>query len=649
MSILSTSLSATLEILGTLLTFYFSSPFSNRPSQVYHCGSISLGLDRRSSMDSTMSHDESLENDLFDMNTSSMRSGVWCLLDALSSCLMATSGGKPSTVSLGQVVSSSQIDAAFLTLSLDKIRSLMTSDDVPSERMLELGSTARDCLKVISKMGSFVPIDEARSCFVDLLDDLKSFNMSIELVSSGIGALIALTKRQCEEEDSTRGVKEEVADWASDYLSTCERAIETCVTSFAQQGTMSQENEKLLSRVLFSVGELIMVGFSSQEDSSKMGKDDVEPTDSHPVRGLVVRPTARLVHLVKLMLPRRLPVPNASSDADQTPTPSAVRAHGYIALGKLSLRDESLAKESLNILARELHNDSNADPAVMSNALMIMGDLCVRYTNLVDKYLPYLAGCLQAGDGKPAQVSGASVSRLSLTFCRQTANPYSIVKKNAVLLLASLLLQDYIKWRGLFIHRFLAAVADPDDEVSCLASTALRGPLLDKQPTLFSNHFVGAVFVFNSCSAHPLYQAEASSGGGVSIGFNTSLSGEVGALRRKEIYDFMLSNMNDEQKLAVTARLCKEVLGGALETSGDLSVACNLPACGAQSTKSSLSTSRIVSATNVLTDTLTILTSSKMKVGRKGSNGADDLASTSSSRSEQRSAQKQKLLSKISR
>ena len=164
-------------------------------------------------MDSTMSHDESLENDLFDMNTSSMRSGVWCLLDALSSCLMATSGGKPSTVSLGQVVSSSQIDAAFLTLSLDKIRSLMTSDDVPSERMLELGSTARDCLKVISKMGSFVPIDEARSCFVDLLDDLKSFNMSIELVSSGIGALIALTKRQCDEEDSTRGVKEEVADW----------------------------------------------------------------------------------------------------------------------------------------------------------------------------------------------------------------------------------------------------------------------------------------------------------------------------------------------------------------------------------------------------------------------------------------------------
>ena len=35
--------------------------------------------------------------------------------------------------------------------------------------------------------------------------------------------------------------------------------------------------------------------------------------------------------------------------------------------------------------------------------------------------------------------------------------------------MSSLLLQDYIKWRGLFIHRFLAAVADEDDEVSCLA------------------------------------------------------------------------------------------------------------------------------------------------------------------------------------
>jgi condensin-2 complex subunit D3 len=171
---------------------------------------------------------------------------------------------------------------------------------------------------------------------------------------------------------------------------------------------------------------------------------------------------------------------------------------------------------------------------------MVMGDLCVRYTNLVDKYLVFMAGCLQAGEKKLIDVN--SRSHLSITF-GMTMGEYSIVKKNAILLLSSLLLQDYIKWRGLFVHRFLAAVADEDDEVSCLAQTALRGPLLEKQPNLLSNSFVGAVFVFNNCKAHPLYIAEASAGGnGMSIDFEgVFLDGADRYHKRREIYDMMLT------------------------------------------------------------------------------------------------------------
>lgn len=44
--------------------------------------------------------------------------------------------------------------------------------------------------------------------------------------------------------------------------------------------------------------------------------------------------------------------------------------------GKLCLRDKELAKSSVNILVREL--DTAIDPAVRSNALVVLGDLCVR-------------------------------------------------------------------------------------------------------------------------------------------------------------------------------------------------------------------------------------------------------------------------------
>eukprot|EP00578_Thalassiosira_sp_NH16_P031145 CAMPEP_0181081036 /NCGR_PEP_ID=MMETSP1071-20121207/2891_1 /TAXON_ID=35127 /ORGANISM="Thalassiosira sp., Strain NH16" /LENGTH=1196 /DNA_ID=CAMNT_0023162563 /DNA_START=1 /DNA_END=3591 /DNA_ORIENTATION=+ len=620
---------------------------------VYFSINISLGIDQCNSAGLTMSHDDELEEDLFDLNTTAMRTGAWCLLDALTSCLASndqnsTKSSSLANSSLNQAVRASQIDSSFLALSLKKLRALIASADVPYDKKRNLAITSQDLFKIIAKMGSLVPLCDAEACFSDLLHDLESFTVSIDLTSDVINALIALTKRKCD--DSGMDVFGEVKGWVNGLLCCCEAAIESCISSFSQRGVISEDDEKILSHVLYLIGDLSMVGFSSQEESSRLStkQKDVIPTHREPVKGLLIRPSARLVHLVKLMLPNSMPMPSSAAN-ELSPTPSGIRAHAFIALGKLCLRNESLAKDSLNILARELHHNSNSDPAVISNCLMVMGDLCVRYTNLGDKYLPYMAACLQAGEGKPTEVNRSS--RLTLSFSRKT-NGYSLIKKNAILLLSSLLLQDYVKWRGLFIHRFLAAVADEDDEVACLAQTALSGPLLEKQPNLLCNHFVGAVFVFNDCQAHPIYAVEASSGGGtgMSIDFErASLAGSESYHRRCEIYDMMLANLTDEQKLQVTARLVKEILGGALETGGDLSTVCKLPPVGLKKL-TRLSSGRIEAATNVLTDTLAILTSPEIKVGRKGVEDADDdLASVNGSKSDQRNIHKQRLLSKISR
>ena len=621
---------------------------------VYHAIGISLGLDdRRMSLDSTMSHENESEWDLFEVNTTEMRTGAWCLLDALTSCLISNDTGSAKSpslanISLRQAVGASQIDVSFLASSLRKLRGLMTSEDVSSDKKIKLIATSRHCLKVIAKMGNFVPLDDAEACFLELYSDLESFTIPIDIISATVNALITLTKRMCD--DSRKDVSGEVRGWVNGLLDRCEHAIESHLSVMLQRGMIIDDDERLLSNVLYFIGELSLVGFTSQEESSLLStkkRNDITPSDREPVRGLLIRPSARLAHLVKLMLPNTMPMPCAA-DYELTPTPVGIRAHSFITLGKLCLRDESLAKESLNILARELHKDSDSDPAVQSNCLMVMGDLCVRYTNLVDKYLPFMAASLQAGDGKPVEVNTSS--RLSLSFSRKFY-AYSMVKKNAIMLLSSLLLQDYIKWRGLLIHRFLAAVADEDDEVSQLAQTALRGPLLQKQPSLFANHFVGAVFVFNMCKAHPIYTAEASSGGsGLTVDFEeTSLAGSIGYHKRREVYEVMLANMNDEQKLEVTARLVKEVLGGSLETSGDLSAVCKYPTVNIKSS-TKLSDGRIEAATNVLTDTLAVLTSPQIKVGRKGAEDAeDDLSSLNGSRLDQRNAHKQRLLTRISR
>lgn len=617
---------------------------------VYQVGAISLCLDRRTSQDSLMSHDSELEDDLFGIRTQSMRTGAWCLLDALTSCLTNTSGKSSvaANVSLSQAVRSSNIDSSFLALSLTKLRSLSNSNEVPYDKRAGLVTTSRDCLRVIARMGSFVPLDDARACFSDLLNDLDSFNVSIDLISAAVGALVSLTKRLCDE--SGKDVYTECEKWVGRLLTHCENAIEPSFSSVAKEGMVGEDEEHLLLRVLFTVGELNMVGFSSQEEPAKQGSTRTNDlaTEREPVRGLFVRPSHKMLQLVKLMLPNTLPM-QSSTDNEMMPTPSTIRAHAFITLGKLCLRDQSLAKDCLNILARELHEDSTSDPAVQSNALMVMGDLCVRYTNLVDKYLPFMASCLQAGEGKVPEAG--SESRLSISFNRKIGG-YSLVKKNAILLLSSLVLQDYIKWRGLFVYRFLAAVADEDDEVSCLAQTAIRGPLLEKQPNLLATSFVESVFVLNSCKAHPIYATAASIGGsgsGVSVDFEgRAFLGGEGYHRRHEVYRMMLANMTDEQKLRVTTDLVKRVLGGALETSGDLSAVCKL----SPQASTKIPRSRVVSATQVLKDTLAILASPDIKVGRRAmedTENDDDIADGNSGKTEQRSLNKEKLLSKISR
>ena len=607
---------------------------------VYHATSISLGLDRRTS-DSFISQSSVTEADLFSGAIRAMREGAWCLLDALTSCLTNNNNAISSAnLSLGQAVQASRIDSSFLALSLKKLRSLLNSSDVPMEKRASLVFASRDCLKVIAKMASYVPVEDAKSCFFDLLNDLKGHRMTVDLASVAVTALVALTKRRCD--DSGMNVYDECKQWITKLLAQCELAMGTSFGAIARQQNTKYEEENLV-RILFLVGELSMVGFSS-EDAPGKGSSQVLATETEPVRGLVVRPSPQLNQYVKLMLPNLMPVPGGAED-EMVSTSSNIRAHAFITLGKLCLRDEPLAKESLNILARELHQHSTSDPAVQTNALMVMGDLCVRYTNLVDKYLPFMAACLQAGEAKIPEVG--SDSRLSITFSEKS-EAFALVKKNAILLLSSLVLQDYIKWRGLLVFRFLAAVADKDDEVSCLARTAIRGPLIEKQPNLLASSFVESVFVFNSCKAHPIYASAASNGsaGYAEIDFKKGLlEGNEGYSSRHEVYHMMLDNMNEEQKLTVTTDIVKRILGGAMDSRGDLGIVCRL----SPNTRAKISEARVESATHVLRDAFAILSSQHIKVGRRAiEEQEDEFAEGNHAKADQRSLNKERLLSKIS-
>eukprot|EP00741_Cyanophora_paradoxa_P017354 tig00020961_g16764.t1 len=251
--------------------------------------------------------------------------------------------------------------------------------------------------------------------------------------------------------------------------------------------------------------------------------------------------------------PRAARPPAPGFPADGPRAGGAGRAHAVLALGKLCVRDGALAKRCVPALVRELA-EARA-PAVRNNVLLCMADLCVRYTAVVDGYMPRLALLLR--------------------------DPVELVRRHALLLLSSLLHADYLKWRHELFFRFLVALEDPSPEIRSCARRVLREVGARKQPAMLCSHFVEALYHLNACVAHPAYnQFVRGDGAAVQAAFDLSSHGPVERAaaegpaarraaaeeaegnegRRWAIYGELLGAMREEERLTVAARLVSEVV-----------------------------------------------------------------------------------------
>ena len=116
-------------------------------------------------------------------------------------------------------------------------------------------------------------------------------------------------------------------------------------------------------------------------------------------------------------------------------TPVVVRAHAFVALGKLCLEDEKLAKRCILLFVRELQR--RAAPAVVrNNVLVALSDLCVRYTGLVDSHVPAMALCL--------------------------VDAHVLIRRQALFLFTRLLQESFLKMKGPLFFYLLRLAADAD-------------------------------------------------------------------------------------------------------------------------------------------------------------------------------------------
>jgi condensin-2 complex subunit D3 len=368
-------------------------------------------------------------------------------------------------------------------------------------------------------------------------------------------------------------------EWEAELVKLCTSGLE----SFVSRSHAQPHDEESVIRFLFMLGEVVL---HTDAEVPNLAKTLVHTMISTHISA----------NLMSSSQPNPNQTPAAGARAGDVAVPTQVRAHAFVTLGKMCLKDEAMAKQLMPTMVGELQDGTS--PVVQNNILVIMCDFARTYTAVVDNYVP------------------------SMTFCLQS--PHELVRQHTLLILTQLLQEDYLKWKSSLFFRFLTSIVDPSPTVRKMAEQNFRTTILTKAPNKFYVHFIETVFFLNACTKHSVYNQFDQEN-------DTAFALPHSPRRRLVLYQFLLGFMSDTQKFQAAAKLCQDVLGSVVD--GGLSL-----------------TDPTVH--DVVKDTLLVLASKEIKIKSGGRSSAaeedEDLeAPALSERDQKAAAAKGKILSKL--
>nr|XP_033774995.1 condensin-2 complex subunit D3 isoform X2 [Geotrypetes seraphini] len=368
-------------------------------------------------------------------------------------------------------------------------------------------STTGHILCVIGHVAVHLPQSHRGKLIDDVKNWLMEFSSPPEVISPAVESLQKLCHAHADTLENAQVLLNQVC---GDLISACEKYISPITLT---ENGAGQLDEELLVRHLFMLGE------AAQLCPAKVEKQVFLLVQSILASSQLTNPTADDDILASQPL---------SQFRGSTMSP-LVRAHAFITLGKLCLQHEELAKKCIAAFAREL--EVCEDVAIRNNVVIVMCDLCIRYTTMVDRYIPNISVCLKDKD------------------------PF--IRKQTLIMLTNLLQEDFVKWKGSLFFRFISVVVDPDPDISRFGEFCLVHLLLKRNPVMFSQHFIECIFHFNSYEKHEKYNKFPQSERVKNL---FSLKGKTNKEKRIKIYKFLLEHFTDEQRFNITTKISQNVL-----------------------------------------------------------------------------------------
>ncbi|NXT41467.1 CNDD3 protein, partial [Pelecanoides urinatrix] len=392
---------------------------------------------------------------------------------------------------------------------LDYSKIIESWDNVSRQQNMSTDTTGH-ILCVIGHVAKHLP----KSTCERLIDNIKCWlresHCPLEVISPAVETLQKLCHAYADVPEEAQELLNQVC---GDLVSTCESYISNIVL---KEDGAEQLQEDLLVRHLFILGE------AAQLCPAKVEKRIF----------LLIQSILASVNKDQLSCSldgEEIPASQPLSQFRGSAMPPVVRAHAFITLGKLCLQHEDLAKKCIAALAREL--EVSHDVAVRNNVVIVMCDLCIRYTSMVDRYIP------------------------NISLCLKDPNPF--IRKQTLILLTNLLQEEFVKWKDCLFFRFVSVLVDPNPDIARFGEFCLVHLLLKRNPVMFSQHFIECIFHFNSYEKHEKYNRFPQSVRAKNL---FSLKGKDNKEKRMRIYKFLLDHFTDEQRFSITTKISHSIL-----------------------------------------------------------------------------------------
>ncbi|KFP92058.1 Condensin-2 complex subunit D3, partial [Apaloderma vittatum] len=408
----------------------------------------------------------------------------------------------PAWMLLAKVAGSSpKLDYSKIIESWDHVsRQENTSADTTGHMLCVIGHVAKHLPKSTCER-----LSDNIKCW------LQQSQCPLEVISPAVETLQKLCHAYADVPEEAQELLNQVC---GDLVSTCESYISNIVL---KEDGAEQLQEDLLVRHLFILGE------AAQLCPAKVEKR---------IFFLIQSILASSVHEDQLSGSpddEEIPASQPLSQFRGSIMPPVVRAHAFITLGKLCLQHEDLAKKCIAALAREL--EVSHDVAVRNNVVIVMCDLCIRYTSMVDRYVP------------------------NISLCLKDPNPF--IRKQTLILLTNLLQEEFVKWKDCLFFRFVSVLVDPNPDIASFGEFCLVHLLLKRNPVMFSQHFIECIFHFNCYEKHEKYNRFPQSARAKNL---FSLKGKDNKEKRMRIYKFLLDHFTDEQRFSITTKISHSIL-----------------------------------------------------------------------------------------